>query len=93
MAWFWISLLVVHLIGHRVVARRYFARRHGVSLEKGEPGVLGAALVGFAWPVTMFLDSTRNPEPCNHHRHILEHARLMAEIEVIDELRQRRRLT
>jgi hypothetical protein len=74
MGWFFLSLLVVHLIGTRIVARRYFARRHGVSLEKGEQGTLGAVLVGMAWPASIFLESVRNPVRCNHHRHILENA-------------------
>jgi uncharacterized protein YqgC (DUF456 family) len=71
MVWFIVGLLVVHLIGTRIVARRYFARRHGVSLENGEPGSFRAVLVGMAWPASIFVEATRSPERCNHHGHIL----------------------
>lgn len=88
MAWFFVSLLVVHLVGTRVTARRYFARRHGVSLEKGEQGMLGAVLVGMAWPVSIFLESTRRPERCNHHRHILQNARMIDEIDRVEAIKR-----
>ncbi len=89
MGWFYFSLFVIHAIGTRIVARRYFARRHGVSFEKGEQGTLWAVWVGAAWPVSIFLEPVRNPVRCNHHRHILEHARIMDEIDRVDALRRR----
>jgi hypothetical protein len=89
MGWFVLALVIVYLIGVRVVARRYFVRRHGVSLERGEPGGLRAAWVGGAWPITMWLPSIKQPPRCNHRRHLLHHAQMLNELEALDRIRAR----
>jgi hypothetical protein len=90
MGWFIAVLVIAYFVGVRIVARRYFARRHGVSLEQGEPGGYRAAMVGAAWPVTAWLAAVRHPQQCSHHRHVLQHARLVQEIELVEQLKQDR---
>jgi len=90
MGWMIAALVLIYLGGLRYVARRYFARRHGVSLEKGEQGVLSASMIGAAWPLTVFLSSVREPTMCGHHRHVLRHAQLTEEIRRADEVRRQR---
>lgn len=90
MEWFGFMLVVAYFIGVRVVARRYFMRRHGVSLEKGEQGMVEALAISAIWPISIFLQSVRNPTSCSHHRHILEHDRIMSEIERVNEIKRRR---
>jgi hypothetical protein len=85
---FTLILLAVYVIGLRVVARRYYARKHGILLSVGGVGAMRAALVGMAWPVTMWLAEVRNPPRCSHHNHVLERNRLRAEIELVEELRR-----
>lgn len=91
MGWFIVILLVVYLGVMRYFARRYFALRHGVSLERGETGVLSASMIGATWPVMMFVPSVREPVMCGHHRHVLRHAQLVEEIRAADEIRRQRR--
>jgi hypothetical protein len=88
MGWAVAAVVLVYLVALRYTARRYFARRHGVSLEKGESGVLSASMVGAAWPVTIFLSSVREPELCAHHRHVLTRNSLRQEIDQVDKLRE-----
>jgi hypothetical protein len=90
MTWFLIALVVAYFIGVRVVARRYFVRRHGVSLEKGEKGMTEALAIAAIWPVTIFVDSVKNPTRCNHHRHILQNNRIMSEINQITDMKRNR---
>jgi hypothetical protein len=90
MGWMIAVLVLIYLGGLRYVARRYFALRHGVSLEKGEQGALSASMIGAAWPATLFLSSVRHPTMCNHHRHVLQHARLTSEIQRVDEIVRQR---
>lgn len=80
MGWVILVLVLAYIVGMRIVARRYFIHRHGVSFEKGEQGTVGAGLVGLAWPIALLIPSVRRPERCNHHRHILEHARLVERV-------------
>jgi hypothetical protein len=46
-----------------------------------------AALVGMAWPVTAWLPSVRHPQLCGHHRHVLERARYMEQVRVVERLK------
>ncbi len=89
MGWVVAALILTYLVGVRYVARRYFARRHGLSLEKGELGLLSASMIGGVWPIMIFLPGVRNPEFCSHHRHVIERERLRQEIDRVNELRQR----
>jgi hypothetical protein len=88
MGWLVGALILVYVVGVRYVARRYFARRHGLSLEKGELGVLSASWIGAAWPVAIFLPTVREPELCSHHRHVLERNNLRAQIDQANRLRE-----
>jgi hypothetical protein len=89
MGWFVFVCVVLYLIGIRIVARRYFRLRHGLSAESGEQGVLAAGLVGLIWPITAFIPAVRQPEFCGHHRHVLRREQLRAELERVVELRRR----
>jgi hypothetical protein len=90
MGWFIAGLVIAYFVGVRIVARRYFARRHGVSLEKGDVGGMRAAMVGAVWPISMWLPTVQHPARCSHHRHVLEHARILEEIRLVDQLKQER---
>ena len=85
---FTVILVVGYFVGLRIVGRRYFARRHGVLLRFGESGSTGALVVGMAWPVTMWMQSVRQPEVCSHHHHVLRRNQLRAEIEMVEQLRR-----
>jgi hypothetical protein len=58
-------------------ANRYFGRRHGVRGRLGrgwasfDAGWPGAVCVSMTWPVSIFLDSVRDPELCAHQHHVL----------------------
>ena len=90
--WFIAGLVLAYLIGLRVVARRYFARRHGVSLEIGERGTMGAVWLGVLWPIAAWLPAVRRPSPCRHHRHVLERERIRREIQAVELLRGQERV-
>ncbi|WP_328324044.1 hypothetical protein OHA70_32310 [Kribbella sp. NBC_00382] len=81
-------LVFGYFVGVRIVGRRYFARRHGVGLRFGESGMMGATLVGAGWPVTMWLESVRQPDACSHHHHVLRRNQLRAEISMVEQLRR-----
>jgi hypothetical protein len=85
--WFIACIVLAYLIGLRVVARRYFARRHGVSLERGETGMMGAVWLGVIWPIAVWLPAVRRPSPCRHHRHVLERERIRRELQTVELLR------
>jgi hypothetical protein len=85
--WFIAGLVLAYLIGLRVVARRYFARRHGVSFEQHETGAGRAALLGAIWPIAAWLPAVRRPSPCRHHRHVLERERMRREFEAVELIR------
>jgi hypothetical protein len=85
---FTLILVIVYLVGLRVVGRRYFARRHGLLWRRGDIGGMRAALVGMAWPVTVWLPTVRQPELCSHHNHVLQRNQLRAEIEMVEQLRR-----
>jgi len=82
--WFIAGLVLAYLIGLRVVARRYFARRHGVSLERGETGTIGAVWLGALWPIAAWLPAVRRPSPCRHHKHVLERERIRRELQAVE---------
>ncbi len=88
MGWIVAALVLAYLVAMRYVGRRYFAHRHGVSLEKGEVGVLSAGMIGVVWPITIFLPGVREPELCSHHRHVLQRNSLRAEADHVNELRR-----
>jgi hypothetical protein len=85
---FTVILVIGYFVGVRIVGRRYFARRHGVSLRFGEAGSMGATMVAAGWPVTMWLQSVRQPEICAHHHHVLQRNQLRAEITMVEQLRR-----
>ena len=87
MGWFIAALVIAHLVGVRIVARRYFARRHGVSFEQGEVGTMRAVWVGVCWPIAIWLPAVRHPRRCTHHRHVLERGRVMDEIRIVEQLK------
>ena len=87
MGWFIAGLVIAYLVGVRIVARRYFARRHGVSLETGEVGVMRAVWVGSFWPIAIWLPAVRSPGRCSHHKHVIERARMIEEIRLVEQLR------
>jgi hypothetical protein len=89
MGWLTAAIVVGYLIGLRLVARRYFLRRHGVTIQGGDQGALFAAMVGLFWPVTLLLAATREPAFCDHGRHVLARGRIMEEIRQIEEIRRR----
>lgn len=67
-------LVVVWIIGSFINSSLYYARRCGTSIhmEKGvaeNPGILSAALLGTAWPITLFMQSFRHPSQCRHPGH------------------------
>ena len=88
MGWFVAGLVLVYLVGVRVVARRYFARRHGVSLERGEAGMTWAVWLGAVWPISAWLPTVRRPLLCSHHRHVLERERTRRELEAVELLKR-----
>lgn len=90
MEWLGIVLFIGYLIGVRIVGRRYFLRRHGVSIESGGPGKIETVMISAIWPVSIFLEPVRNPNRCNHYSHVLEHDRIMSEIERFNEIKYRR---
>jgi hypothetical protein len=53
------------------LARHYYRQRHGVPLAHDDRGVIGAYLIGLAWPITVFLHQVQDPRPCAdpEHRH------------------------
>ncbi len=83
-------IVVVYLIAASFCAKWYFRRRHGVSAAKGEPGTLAAGFIGLLWPVSVFLPAVRHPRTCGHHRHVLEHERLMNEVRAVEQLKEQR---
>jgi hypothetical protein len=67
-------LIVVWIIGAFVNSCLYYVRRCGTSIHmengvQANPGLLSAALLGTAWPITLFLESFRHPEHCRHPEH------------------------
>jgi hypothetical protein len=90
--WFIAGLVLAYLVGLRVVARRYFGRRHGVSLERGESGTFGAVWVGALWPITVWLPAVRRLSPCGHHRHVLQRERIRLELEAVELLKREERV-
>jgi hypothetical protein len=89
-----IAILVVAYFGMaKYVGSRYYARRHGIGWVPGGQGVNIAAWIGLTWPVTLWLSWVRDPKMCNHHRHVLEHARVRAEIEQVEEFKRQRGVT
>jgi hypothetical protein len=81
MAWAAVVIVVLYLVMVRVVGRRYYGRRHGLSFEKGESGTLIAAAVGAAWPVTVWLQGVRAPQLCDHREHVLKRERILQQME------------
>jgi hypothetical protein len=79
---------VVYFITSVVVGRRYYARRHGVLISPGAAGSVTAAYIGFAWPVTIWMEAVREPSLCGHHQHVLRRNQLRAEIEMVEQLRR-----
>jgi hypothetical protein len=90
MGFVYFILVLAYLSIMIYVGRRYFARRHGVGIVKGDTGVTTAGLIGLLWPVTLFMPDVRNPKMCSHHRHVLEHARLVEEFRAAEELKRGR---
>ena len=80
--------MVLYLIAMRVVAQRYFARRHGVPLERGEPGWMAAAHIGLAWPLTVWMEQVRRPDLCGHVRHVEQRNRVLAQLRRAEEMRR-----
>jgi hypothetical protein len=87
MGWFIIITILIYIIMSSYTAKRYYLRRHGVTPQRGEPGTSTAGMIGLLWPITLFLESVREPTRCSHHRHVLERARIMEEIGVVDQQR------
>jgi hypothetical protein len=85
--WFIAGVVLAYFVGVRVVARRYFARRHGVSLERGEAGMMSAVWLGAIWPLAVWLPAVRHPSLCGHHRHVLERERMRQELETVNLLK------
>lgn len=90
MEWLGIVLFIGYFVGVRIVGRRYFLRRHGVSIDRGGPGRIQSFGIGAIWPVSIFLEPVRNPNRCSHYSHVLEHDRIMSEIERFNEIKYRR---
>jgi hypothetical protein len=78
--------VIAYILGVRIVARRHFPLRHEVSLEQGELGGSKAAVVGAGWPVTSRSPTVQHPQRCNHRRHVRDHARILGEIEIVEQL-------
>lgn len=79
---FWWVVLgtIAYFVVGRFVASRYAERRHGMATTSlFDPGAIGAALVGLAWPATMFMERVRHPQPCDDRECLLLRARVIAE--------------
>ncbi|WIX87767.1 hypothetical protein [Amycolatopsis sp. DG1A-15b] len=81
---------LIYLIAATVVAKWYFARRHGVAPSKGDTGTVTAGLVGLAWPLSVWLPQVRRPEPCGHHGHVLGRQQVRQEMQAVEELKRGR---
>jgi len=67
--------------------RRYFLRKHGVTLRSGDSGGhFTAYLVGFIWPAMFFLPALREPELCTHYNHVRQRAQIRSEIETYERI-------
>lgn len=65
---------IIWIVGVIIFGRRYYARRHGVRLDdsnKYSIGSIAAALVGAAWPITIFSPAFRSPQLCTCPDHLL----------------------
>jgi hypothetical protein len=90
MTWIIVAVVVIYVVGLRVVARRYYLRRHRVVIQPHSTGSMNAALIGSVWPAVIWFPAVRNPEQCDHALHILESARREEDARRANELRQRR---
>jgi hypothetical protein len=70
-----LPLIAGYLVLAWYMARHYYRQRHGVPLAHEDRGVIGAYLIGLAWPITVFLHQMQNPRPCADPEH--RHARVM----------------
>jgi uncharacterized protein YqgC (DUF456 family) len=84
------ALVVAYFVGARIVAHRYYARRHGIAYQKGGTGTVYAAQIGIFWPVTMLIPSVQHPTMCAHTKHVLEAERLREELRQAQEIRRQR---
>lgn len=86
MGWIVAALILAYVVAVRIVAGRYYAQRHGVSLQTRGRGWRTAVNFGFAWPLTLFVPALRAPVPCSHREHILERERLLQKYEAEEQI-------
>lgn len=77
LAYFIVSLVFVH---------KYYARRHGIRLNRFRDNELSisfivAVFIGVMWPVTIFVPSLRYPELCACPEHVFRRQQARREAE------------
>jgi hypothetical protein len=85
-----VLLILVWALGTRIFGRRYFGLKHGVPYSSGELGTIEAALMGAAWPATLWSSSFRDPPSCSHRNHLLASERARNEVQEAERIRRER---
>jgi hypothetical protein len=75
-----VAFVMLYLTMMHIVGRRYFERRHGAPFSQHEEGAWRAAFIDTVWPITVWLDQVKHPEPCSHLMHVRQREAVQTEI-------------